>query len=180
MNRVIPAVLLAISLASACTGEEPPDPPATIETGSQLSGPSTSLRRELPEYMRGVVGDDLVLLFRRDDVYHSFHEGLFPHSCPMSLDEPDTYREILRRHRACVGTAVHRITPIDDAEPESESGSHNLKLADVRSGDQVIWRGIPKSGSIGIDSPDACARISRFAPDYACKDGEIRLVAQRV
>lgn len=141
--------------------------------------PPASLRAQLPQHMRFYLGDDLVLLFRRGNKYHSFHEGLLPHSCPLPLDESDTYQELLERHRACIGTALHRIVPVDGPVPSTETGSHNLRLPELRADDELIWRGVPPFGSIGIDSPGACDRIARFAPDYVCRDGEIVLVAKR-
>lgn len=161
------------------TESEPGFAATADPTTSRLPTPPASLRAELPPHMRFYLGDDLVLLFRRGDKYHSFHEGLLPHSCPVLLDQPDTYEELLERHRGCIGTALHRIVPVDGPVPSTEKGSHDLELPRLRSSDEVIWRGEPRSGSIGIDSSGACGRIQRFAPDYVCRDGDIVLVAKR-
>lgn len=161
------------------TEREPGFAATADPTTSRLPTPPASLRAELPRHMRFYLGDDLVLLFRRGDKYHSFHEGLLPHSCPVLLDEPDTYEELLERHRGCIGTALHRIVPVDGPVPSTEKGSHDLELPHLRSSDEIIWRGVPHAGYIGIDSSGACDRIQRFAPDYVCRDGEIVLVAKR-
>lgn len=174
-------------LVSSCTTNDRVDGPNDRvdrradrgEGTSQLPTPPASLRAELPGHMRFYLGDDLVLLFRRGDRYHSFHEGLLPHSCPALIDEPDTKEELLERHRSCMGTAVHRIVPVDSPVPSTEKGSHHLNLPELRGSDELIWRGQPRFGHIGIDSPGACDRIQRFAPDYVCRDREIVLVAKR-
>ncbi len=171
------AALIAI-VVSGCTGDEQTASPERAQTQrSGLSSPPAELVAQLPRHMRFSLGDDLVLLFRRGGHYHSYHEGLLPHSCPISIDEPDTQREWLKRHRSCVATAAHRIVPLHKAAPSTEKGSHHMRLPQLQDSDEVLWRGVPRSGYIGIDSADVCDRISRFSPDYACEQGNVVLIA---
>lgn len=88
---------------------------------------------------------------------------------PTPIGEPDTHRQWLRRHPSCIATAVHRIVPLERGAPSSEKSSHQMRLPQLQESDQLLRRGLPRSGYIGIDSPEACERITRFAPDYAAR-----------
>lgn|GEM_PF-5396789 len=53
----------------------------------------------------------------------------------------------------------------------TENHPHDLRLPELSEGAEVLWRGLPKEGSIGIRSPGACERIERIERYYECRDG---------
>jgi hypothetical protein len=128
-----------------------------------LPAPPGSLRGQLPDELDGWVRPGLVLVYERGGIYQLFSEGVMPHSCPPGTPE--------RNPEACFSTAQHVVW--DRAAPDAMSvtSSHDLRIAEPPVDAEVLWTGFPDEGSIGVRSPDACARIERFEGYYECTDG---------
>lgn len=120
--------------------------------------PTESLRDRLPDELDGWVRPGLVLAYMsEDDAYHVFFEGVVGHSCPATA-----------KPEACFSTAQH-IT-WNREQVLGVTGSDDLRLPTLTDGIEVLWRGVPEDGSIGVRSPGACDRIERFE-FYECVGG---------
>lgn len=128
--------------------------------GAAWQVPPESLRDRFPDALDYLIRPGLVLAFvTQDSVYHVFVEGIQGHGCPFGSE---------RDPEACFSTALH--TTWRGEGVYRINGSDLLKLPTVPDGAEVLWRGIPGTGSIGVRSPGACDRIERF-DGYECVDG---------
>ena len=132
--------------------------PASAE---DLPAPPDSLRNQVPDDLDGWIEPGLVLLYRNGGVYHLYFEGVVQHSCPLLQRDPE----------ACFSTAKHVVW--DRATPGHLllTGDRTVKLPELVEDAELLWRGVPEEGSIGVRSPGACARIERFDGYYECRDG---------
>ncbi|MGI8521012.1 MAG: hypothetical protein ACR2MC_10515, partial [Actinomycetota bacterium] len=129
----------------------------------ELPAPPDSLRQQVPDELDYWIAPGLVLLYMNGGVYHLYFEGVMPHSCPVGLPERDP--------EACFFTAQHLVWGRATPDASSVSGDHDLELPELTEDAEVLWRGSPDDGSIGVRSPGACARITRFDDYYECRDG---------
>jgi hypothetical protein len=126
-----------------------------------LRVPPASLLRKVPKAIRPLISPNLVLLYKRGGVYVAYTEGLFPLFCPVGASP-----------RNCVVTAQRTTIPGGHGmNSELDRSSDQLSLPDLDPKVNVLWRGTPRSGSIGIASPGACHRIARFQPEFTCNAG---------
>lgn len=157
VSLVAAAVVVALGVSSIdWKGSEPVAGEALLP--NPLPEPPRSLRSVLPDEVDGVVQPGLVLLYRDGDSYVAYSEGVSLHSCPMG-------------GKRCFSTAIKAIF---ESDIESYTGSQRMRVADPPEGAEVLWRGVPASGFIGAEAPDACSRIERFVPYFACDDDSIR------
>jgi hypothetical protein len=140
-------------------------PVTHISKAQVLKVPPRSLRHLVSKGYRQLINRDLVLLYKDGDGYIAYSEGIFPLICPPNSAP-----------RACVTTAQR--TPIPKGGWPGrgthwafQKNSNELSLPHLDPKVEVLWRGTPKSGSIGINSPSACDRSARFRPDFTCKGG---------
>ena len=140
--------------------------PSTIAPAGpeNLPAPPDSLREQVPDKLDSWIEPGLVLLYRDDGVYHLFFEGVVQHTCPLVMSEP-------RDPELCFSTAKHVVW--DRATPDrlSLTGDHDLKLPELGEDAELLWRGLPEEGLIGLRFPGACGRIERFDDYYECRDG---------
>jgi hypothetical protein len=142
-----------------------PTPVTHISNGKAVQVPPPSLRKKVPPGFRSLINRNLVLLYKDGHGYVAYSEGIFRLICAA-----DSSR------RACVTTAQR--TPIPK-KGWPGSGTHwafhknsdDLSLPTLGPDVKVLWRGTPRSGSIGIKSPGACDRIVRFQPEFTCNAG---------
>jgi hypothetical protein len=120
------------------------------------------LRRHLPEAALPLATPDLVFLYRIDNSYVGLFEGVFPRSCPQGTDWP------------CVATALRR--EIDVITGSEQRRGSDLMEVKAPEGAQILYRGEPGSGPIGVASYNACERIDMFEPHFECVDGKVRPV----
>jgi hypothetical protein len=136
-----------------------------VSNGHDFKVPPTSLLRKVPARVRSLISPGLVLLYQQGTSYVAYSEGVFFLSCPMGASP-----------RACVVTAQRSSIP-GRGEPgagqhaEFAHSSDAISLPHLDSNVKVLWRGTPRSGSIGINSPGACNRIARFQPEFTCNGG---------
>lgn len=139
--------------------------PSTIAPAGpeNLPAPPDSLREQVPDKLDPWIEPGLVLLYKNPGVYHLFFEGVMQHSCPLVMPE--------RNPEACFFTAQHVVW--DRATPDrlSLTGDHDLKLPELGEDAELLWRGLPEEGLIGLRFPGACGRIERFDDYYECRDG---------
>jgi HAMP domain-containing protein len=122
------------------------------------------LRAMLPEEVGHLATTDLVLLYRKGSEYHAFYEGIFPNSCPIATSG-----------RTCFSTAVKTVVAPGDGK-ERRRGSDLIQLS-VPDDAEVVWRGEPATGPIGVEAYNACDRAERFEPEFRCVDGSMEYVA---
>jgi hypothetical protein len=77
-------------------------------------------------------------------------EGVFPHSCPPGADWP------------CVATALRREIDISTGS-EKRRGSDLMEVK-APEGVEILYRGEPRGGPIGVASFPPCDRIEMFEP----------------
>ncbi|MDP9222453.1 MAG: PASTA domain-containing protein, partial [Actinomycetota bacterium] len=130
--------------------------------GERLRVPPPSLLRQVPKDVRTLISRNLVLLYKQGSTYVAYSEGIFPLSCPSGASS-----------RQCVRTAQRASIPGrgQGRHSESDLNSDRLSLPHLDPNTEVLWRGTPRSGSIGIKSSAACDRIARFRPNFTCKQG---------
>lgn len=156
--------MIAVVMASVLATGVLRSPSTIAPVGPEdLPAPPDSLREQIPDELDNWIEPGLVLLYRDGGVYHLFFEGVVPHSCPFGAPERDP--------EACFITAQHLIW--DRATPDASGGTgdHDLELPELVEEAEVLWRGLPEEGSIGIRSPGACERIERFEGYYECRGG---------
>ena len=170
IRRVVTAAIagvgaIAIATAGILTAGALRTPPVVGPAAPDpLPTPPGSLRERVPSELDEWVGSGLVLVYEKDGVYHLFREGVLPHSCPKGV--PERYPE------ACFSTAQHFMWDRSSPDVLSIRSHHDLRLVDPPQGSEVLWRGFPVEGSIGIRSPGACDRLARFDDHYVCRDGQ--------
>lgn len=135
-----------------------------------LPVPPDSLHEELPDELGSWVRPGLVLAYRTDEDYQLFFEGVVPHSCPVGTP--------LKNPEACFSTAQHIEWGTGGTGGLTVTGSHDLLLAEPPENAEVLWRGAPKEGSLGADSPGACERAERFEGYYECRGDELVYVRE--
>jgi hypothetical protein len=126
-----------------------------------LPDPPSSLRDELPRELDDWVRPGLVLVYRIGDTYNLYSEGVMAHPCVAGAADINP--------EGCLSTAQHVFW--NPGGGVTVAGGHDLGLTDPPQGAEILWRGFPSEGSIGVRSPGACSRIQRF-DGYECKDGD--------
>lgn len=131
-----------------------------VSNGHDFKVPPPSLLRKVPARVRHLINPGLVLLYEDRNRYVAYSEGVFPLHCLPAMPP-----------RACIRTAQRAVVPGGGQPFEFERSSDAISLPHLDSTVKVLWRGTPRSGSIGINSPGACDRIARFQPEFTCNQG---------
>ena len=151
-------VVVAVGVSSIEWERTPPPTARERILFDPLPAPPRSLLDVLPDDVDPVVRPGLVLLYRDGENYVAYSEGIFHHSCPLA-------------GKRCFSTATKTIF---ESDIESVSGSGRRRVPEPPDGTEVLWSAVPASGFIGAEAPDACSRIERFVPYFACDDDTIR------